>query len=377
MSKIRSLVTVGMSDVIGNGISAVFWFYLATLIEPEGYGELSYFIGIAGIISYITLIGSQSTITVYTAKGVNLQSTFYFLSLIGGTISFIVVGFIFHRLDVGLLVFGYIINNLVIGEILGRRLYNSYSKYMLLQKILTVFLGILFYYIFGINGVIYGLALSYIVFTVRVYKEFRNTKLDFSLLKSRLGFTLNNYIIVLAGSFNGQIDKLIITPLLGFTFLGNYALALQVVAVLTVFPNILYKYILPEDSVGKSNSSLKKSAILVAVCLTIIGIVVIPEIISTIFTKYDDSIEAIQIMSLVVVPTTINKVYISKFLSIEKSRFVLTGILTSLVTLVLGIVILGTIYGIVGVATTYVLATITQMIFFICIDFFNKKEMKL
>lgn len=374
MSKIRSLATIGLSDLIGNGITAVFWFYLATLIEPKGYGELSYFLGIAGIISYISLIGTQNTITVYTAKKVNLQSTFYLLSLIGGTISFIVIGFVFNRLDVGLLVFGYIIMNLVIGEILGRRLYNSYSKYMLIQKILTLILGIVFYHIFGINGVIYGLALSYIVFTVRIYKEFRNTKLDFGLLKSRFGFTVNNYITVLAGSFNGQVDKLIIMPLLGSTLLGNYALALQVISVLIILPGIMYKYILPEDVIGKNNRNLKKLTVFVSVCLTIVGIVIIPEIISTIFTKYDNAIEAIQIMSLAIVPYTINKVYISKFLSMEKSRFVLISILISLAIIISGTIIFGTMYNINGVAVAFVLSQIGQTIFFIYVNYFFIKK---
>lgn len=374
MNKIRSLATIGLSDIIGNGITAVFWFYLATLIEPKGYGELSYFLGIAGIISYISLIGTQNTITVYTAKKVNLQSTFYLLSLIGGTISFIVIGFVFNRLDVGLLVFGYIIMNLVIGEILGRRLYNSYSKYMLIQKILTLILGIVFYHIFGINGVIYGLALSYIVFTVRIYKEFRNIKLDFSLLKSRFGFTVNNYITVLVGGFNGQIDKLIIMPLLGATLLGNYALALQVISVLMILPGIMYKYILPEDVIGKNNRNLKKLTVLVSVCLTIVGIVIIPEIISTIFIKYDNAIEAIQIMSLAIVPYTINKVYISKFLSMEKSRFVLIGILISLAIIISGTIIFGTMYNINGVAVAFVLSQIGQMVFFIYVNYLLSRK---
>ena len=376
MNKIRSLATIGLSDIIGNGITAVFWFYLATLIEPKGYGELSYFLGIAGIISYISLIGTQNTITVYTAKKVNIQSTFYLLSLIGGTISFIVIGFVFNRLDVGLLVFGYIIMNLVIGEILGRRLYNSYSKYMLIQKILTLILGIVFYHIFGINGVIYGLALSYIVFTVRIYKEFRNTKLDFSLLKSRFGFTVNNYITVLAGSFNGQIDKLIIMPLLGSTLLGNYALALQVISVLMILPGIMYKYILPEDVIGKNNRNLKKLTVLVSVCLTIVGIVIIPEIISTIFTKYDNAIEAIQIMSLAIVPYTINKVYISKFLSMEKSRFVLISILISLAIIISGTIIFGTMYNVNGVAVAFVLSQIGQIVFFIYANYLVSRKIK-
>ena len=46
------------------------------------------------------------------------------------------------------------------------------------------------------------------------------------------------------GGFNGQIDKIIITPLLGFTLLGNYSLALQAINIMMIISSISYKYLL-------------------------------------------------------------------------------------------------------------------------------------
>ena len=68
MKEIKNLVNIGSGDIIGSIFSAVFWFYLATLMNPGEFGELHYLISIAGIISYCALVGSQNTITVYVAK---------------------------------------------------------------------------------------------------------------------------------------------------------------------------------------------------------------------------------------------------------------------------------------------------------------------
>ena len=52
-----------------------------------------------------------------------------------------------------------------------------------MQKILMLTLGFGFYYAFGLDGIIYGLAASYIPFTIIVYKICRESEINFSLLK--------------------------------------------------------------------------------------------------------------------------------------------------------------------------------------------------
>ena len=61
------------------------------VITPEGFGELHYLLSIVGIITFVTLIGSQNTIMVYAAKKIPIQSTFNFISLIGGIIGFVIL----------------------------------------------------------------------------------------------------------------------------------------------------------------------------------------------------------------------------------------------------------------------------------------------
>ena len=44
MKRLHGLLSIGSSDIIGTGLSATFWLFLATLIEPDAYGNLFYFI---------------------------------------------------------------------------------------------------------------------------------------------------------------------------------------------------------------------------------------------------------------------------------------------------------------------------------------------
>lgn len=369
---IKGLAFIGFGDIIGSGISAIFWFYIATVLTPEKYGEIHYFLGIAGITSTIALIGTQNTITVYTAKDVKIQSTLYLISLIVGIVSSLILISIFYRIDVSLIVLAYIVNTLAIGELLGKKMFSQYSKFILIQKLLTIVLGIGFYFAFGVDGIIYALVLSYSAYIIRIYKRFAETKIDFSLIRSRFSFIIHNYSIGLVGGFVGQIDKLIIVPLLGFSPLGNYSLALQITGLLMILSTILFKYLLPQESTGKQNTSLKKIIIFVSIGIAVLGMTVLPIIIPNLFPKYLEISDAIQIMSLSVIPGTIVMIYTSKFLAIEKSKIILIAGLISLTVMIGGIIILGSILGTYGVAITYVLATSTEAIYLICIDRFHK-----
>ena len=368
MNKLKSLASIGLADVVGSGITSIFWFYIATLLEPEQYGEIHYFIGIAAIGSVISLFGTQNTLVVYTAKNIKINATFYLISLVIGAISSLIVIIIFLRSDVAIVLLGYIINTLAISDLLGKKLYNSYSKYILLQKILTLVLGLGFFYGFGVEGILYALAFSYIGFTIRIYKGFKESKISFLHLKPRLGFIANNYVIGLVSGFGGQIDKLIVGPLLGFALLGNYSLALQVISILSIFSTIIFKYMLSQDASGNQNYRLKKYSIIVAIGIAIASITTLPFVIPTIFPKYNEVVEAVQIMSFGIISGTIGMIYTSKFLSLEKSKFVLISTFIALGTVVISIIILGPIFGTVGIAISYLLATTISTSFLVGMD---------
>ena len=365
---IRDISTIGGADVFGTAMSAVCWFYLASQIEPSSYGEIHWFLGIAGIFSGIALFGTANTLTVYTAKKTQIQSTLNFISLSASVIlSFIVIVLFpsFFTIDVGIILIAYVINMLAIGDLLGRKQYSNYSKYTLVQKGLTLGLGFSFFYFFGYESIIFALALSYVLHFKRVFSIFKEMKINFSLVKPRIGFITNNYFLSILTIASAQADKVVVAPLLGFTILGNYNLAMQVISIMLILPSVFQKYLLPQESTGVKNKKPKIIVIVFSVFITILGIFVAPALINEFFPKFGDAVDAIRIMSMVVIPVTVSIILESEFLGKEKSRIILTGTSILLTSLIIGMIVLGSLMGIEGIAYSLVIAHTAKLGFYL------------
>ena len=371
LSDLKGLASIGFADLVGSGATAFFWFFIASQLSSDSYGEIHYYLGIAGIAQIISLLGNSNVLIVYAAKNIKIISTLFFISLIAGFFSSLIVIILLTRLDVALLIFGYIIMDLSTGVLLGRKLFRKYSTFILLQKLLTVILGILFYFIFGEESIIFALVLSYLPYIIIVGKELRKEKIIFSQLKQRKGFIINNYVMNVSGSFSGQIDKIIIAPLLGFELLGNYALALQFFVVLMMFSSIVYKYILSQDSSGNENKNLKKGTLLISILIAIISSIFLPVVIPQLFPQYIDTIDAIQIISFSVIPSTIVVIYSSKFLALEKSKYVLISKIFANIIMITGFIILGPIFGIIGLAITLIISTSIEATYLVLVNKFG------
>tara|TARA_Y100000817_G_scaffold314698_1_gene314645 strand:+ start:13734 stop:14888 length:1155 start_codon:yes stop_codon:yes gene_type:complete len=360
----KGLGILGSSDILGTAITSIFWFYMASVIQPEKYGEIFYLISIVAIAFNLSNIGTQNNMVVLTAKGKNLESTFNFISLIFGTISSLVLIIIFYQIDIIILLFGYIINSLSLGYLVGKQFYSQYAKYLLLQKILTVGLGLSFFYLFGADGIISALGISYIGFIIIIVKLHKTSSLNFPSFKNNFNFIWQNYSLKFIGALRENTDKLIIVPLLGFSFLGNYALSMQFIALISMPNAFFYKYMLTNDSRKIKNKTLKKYYLLGVTGLSITCSIFLPVIIPYVFPNFTE-IGILQIMSFVLIPNAIVSIKFSEFLGDEKSKPVLFSALIGLITVIIGVTVLGSIFGAYGVATTYVLTTSFMAIFLI------------
>jgi len=364
----KDVSTIGIVDIAGNGIAAAFWFYIASILSPEEYGEISYIIAIASIVAIVALPGVQNALTVFGAKKIKIQSTLYLLSIILGSIGSIVVFILFQKFEMSLLVIGYIIFNLVVADLLGRKIFVAYAKYVIANKILTVVLGIGLYYAIGIEGVIIGVALAAFPYFIRVFREFRQTKIDFSLVRNRLRFMLTSYITLLTKNFTGSLDKIIIVPILGFALLGNYHLALQFIVILMILPSIIYKYTLPYDASGNPNKKLKRFSVISSIGIAALGIFVTPYVVPIFFSQYSEVTELIQILSISIIPSTISLNYQSRFLGQEKNKIILGGSLVYLPIQLVTIIILGSMFGGLGIVIAYNIAITSQTLFYAIMD---------
>ena len=365
IKKSRNLTILGISDIIIKGISGIFWFYMAIELGAESYGQLSYFISIASIGSTVSLIGSSNTLTVYIAKNLKLQATIYLITLIFGAIISVVLFLIYGNIGLSVFVIGHVIFTISSSVMLGSKQYSTYAKYLISQNLLMVSLSIGFYFLIGWEGVIIGIGLSYFPFSIWVYKGFKESKIEFSLLRSKLEFLITNYVMSIASVFSGNIDRLIIFPMLGFTLLGNYALGLQVLAILTIIPANVSRYILPQDASGVKTAKLRHGTILLSVVLAIAGIFIAPILIPNFLPKFTEATEIIQIVSISIIPSTITAMYTSKLLGNEKSKVVLIGSIIFISCQSIGIILLGNAFGINGAGISLVISSIIQALFLI------------
>lgn len=358
----KGLGTIASSDILGSAITAIFWFFLASVIKPDEYGEIFYIISIASIAFSLSNVGTENNTIVFTAKRKNLESTLTTISLLFGTVSSLVLIIIFYQTDIIILLFGYIINSLSLGYLIGRRFYSKYGIFLLSQKILTVILGVSFFYLFGADGIISALGISYFGFLIVVVNYYRKTPLNFQGFKKNLPFILHNYSLKAIGVFKGNIDKLIIVPLIGFSFLGNYALALQFVAVLSIGNSFFSKYLLTHDSRDVPNKTLKKYYILLNICVAISASISLPIAVPYFFPEFTD-ISILGIMCLAVIPIGIITVQTSELLGHEMGKPNVIGALIASTIAILGMLLLVPLIGATGAAIVFLLSPTGQAVY--------------
>lgn len=376
-ARFKDLTAIGFANIIANGISGLFWLYIARVLGTENYGHVSYYIAISGIAVVMSFLGAGTTIMVYSAKGVKIEPPIYFMTLISSSIASVVLFFIFYNAGVSLFVLGNVIFGLVVADFVGHRIYKSYAKYLIMQKIVASALAIGLNSIMGPNGVILGIALSFFMAAPKIYQGFKGGKIDFSLIRSKIVFIMNNYVLDISRSFNTSVDKIIVAPLLGFAALGNYQLGIQVLTVMILVPSMVFQYTLPRDAKGIPSKKLKRLTILTSVVLAILGITLAPIVLPVLFPKFTSAITVIQIISLSIIPATINTTYISKLLGNEKSRIVLIGSGIFFAVEIPGMILLGKYFGINGVTLAWDLASIAETVYLITVNRLVEKQNKI
>ena len=362
----KGLTTIGVATFISNGLGGLFWFYMASLMGTEAYGQVSYFLAIGIIGSRISLLGFANTIMVYSAKGVKIQPPIYLIAILGSVITSLILFFVFlYDASISLYVIGFVIFSLITSDLLGRKQYRSYAKYLISQKIILIILSVSLYHVIGLIGVILGIAISFLPYSFVIYKEFKNTKIDFSLVRSRAKFITNSFATDLTGTFGGYLDKLIVAPMLGFALLGNYQLGIQFMLIFEIVPIMFYHYLLPKDARNESNTNLKKIIMLISVVLCVLAIILSPIVIPILFPEFTEAVSVIQILSIAIIPFTVTTILNSQFFGTERTRFVLIGSIILVSVQIPSIIGLAALYGINGAAIGILLGNTCQAIYLI------------
>ena len=362
ISSLKDLSYIGIANIGGGVITSVFWLYLASIMTPEEYGQIGYLIAIGGIAAVFCQFGTGYFLMVTAAKKQNVLPIIALISISSSLIAAIVLYILFKEPALGIVAIGYVIFNLGLSELFGRRFYRKYTKIFLIQKILLFVLGLSMYYFVGPIGIIYGFGLSMFVFSYQIYVSIKGKKLDYSVLRGKIGFALNTYLEDVVKTFSSESHKFIIAPLLGFTLLGNFHLGMQSISALSIIPGIISQYIIPEEASGSTKLQLKKYYLILTIILAILGFFLAPIVIPELFPKFSQAVEIIPILSLTLIPGTINSILYSKFLASEKSKFIIISTLLFTILQISLMVILGESIGITGIAYAFLIAISSQTV---------------
>ena len=363
ITKFKDLTAIGGSNLFGNVVTGVFWFYMASLLGAEKYGEISYLVAIAAISSTIASLGVGNTLTVFTAKKIPIQSSLFFVAFVSGLITSIILYLITANFAISLYIIGYSFFTCIFSEAIGKKSYLKYSKLFIVQRLLVPLIAIPLYLILDIFGILLGLALSTYFLIPIFIKTLKSSKVDLVTLKPYKNFLINSFGLDVSRILTAQLDKLIILPLFGLTLLGNYQLGIQFIAIVSIIPSSVYLYILPHESTGSSFAKLKFITILISVVMALLGIFLSPILLPILLPEFSQSIIMLQIMSVAIIPLTINQMYISKFLANELSKIVVIGSIIFVIIEMVSIITLGNYYGATGIAFSIVIAASSESIY--------------
>ena len=127
MKILKEISTIGLGDIVGSGIAAAFWFYLASIVTPSDYGQIHYLISIGVLTSTFTLLATQNVLVVYTAKNNAIVKKLLSTSILSSLVVLVICTLFFNMLNVGLLVLGITLFTYGISKNQGQKAFKKYS----------------------------------------------------------------------------------------------------------------------------------------------------------------------------------------------------------------------------------------------------------
>ncbi len=361
-TKLTDLFSIGSANIFASIIAGLFWLYLANIVTKTEYGEIGYLISLVSIASAVSILGLGATILVYEPKKESVFTTSYVVILISSSLAGIVTYVISQNFIVSLLVIAMTSFTIILQGLLSRKNYRHFSINKILKASISIFLALLFYYIFGINGIFLGYIIGSLVILVELKTLVKDQKIKFSILKQKIKFMLPAYSNRLLDVSFVWGDKLLIGSIFGLSMLGSYFFAAQYLFLLQTIPLSIFQYLVPQESEGKKNKNIKIFSIILASLIAVISYLTLPFFVGTFFPNFEESIELMQIFSLAVIPITISQIQITQFLGKEKSQMVLIGGVFQTTIYLLFVVLLGNYFGLRGIAIGLVISVIIRII---------------
>ena len=385
---------VGIGNLAAGFIGGIFWLAFALITQVSDYGEANYYISLVSILSVMSIVGLNLAVMTFLPKGdERFRRQAGMIVVITNLIIAIPLIAITRSLPLALMLFGTSFFGMTIAEALGNKQYRKFPVLVIGQRAAQFVLAIALYFVLGIDGIIAGYGISALAFSYSFIKGQKHSlmslfatsrtawreSLDKSLdskisaglkttmvivrdLKPKLAFITHAYSVTIAQSLTLYADKLFIAPVFGFATLGLYQLGFQFLMFLGVIPASLIHYLLPQESSGANRAIVRKLGLAISVIIAAILFFTLGWIIGWLFPTYADAISAARIMILGIIPMTANALFNSRSLGREDGRPVIIGAGIYLGALFLLLYVLGTLFGINGLAAGVVASLSIQSV---------------
>ena len=347
-------VAIGQAGSVAVG--AVFWFFIARLLQPDAYGQVNWLISIASFAAAFCVLGWGKTIVTYYPKegSEELVGGATLIVLVASLAVGIAMGLFFEPL-VGLLIVGLSLFSITISYELGRRRYKRFMWISLIAKFMSLPLAVLLYFMFGLPGVLLSYTIPSLIFGILSLKHLSSSNPGMGKAKEKAGFAFKAFGADTTSSATGLLDKILIGGIFGWMMLGLYQLAYQIFAFLGVLPGVMFTYLLPERSAGAKTKEIEVLGLMASIALACSAIILSPVVISWAFPSFAGAVGIVQVMSLGIIPSAIVATRMSELYARGRAGAVLTSYLVALAVEIMGIVVLGNYFGGIGLATSVVL----------------------
>ena len=358
----KGLAYVSLGNFSSAVLGALFWIILAWVLNIDEYGETNYYIALASIPAAISLLGLNTTVVAYLAKG---EEALLYEANSVVFISTLFLAFIlsFFYWSSSLVMIAMAFYSMSLAEVLGRKLYREYGVICVASRLIQILLSLSLYFLIGLRGILAGYFLGLLIPSYRYLNGLKKFNLKLKNVRRSLNFTLHSYGLNLTTNLSSYLDKIVIGVFLGFDMLGLYQLGYQFLMFLSVIPSSLYAYLLPEESSGKSNRLVELVGIGFSVAMAAVMFLLVPWLITAFLPGFIDAIPLVRVMCLGIIPATVRSTCNAKLLGKGRSKPVLAGGLIYLVCLMTGFIILGYTFKELGLAFSVVAAQASSAVY--------------
>jgi len=362
---IQNLSILGSGQLIVILLHVIFYFGFAYLLGPEKYGNTIYLLSIATIIPTFSRFGlSLSVINFVAKKEIELEKSANLLAFVVALITSLIL--VLFDPFIALLAFSFSIFQMQIGNYFGQKKYKIVSMSQVGRSVIWIVIAISLYFVMEIPGILLGMAIGNFAFSYNYLKSLKLKAWSFNKLKSKSKIILQNFGIDVQQLIPNQIDKLVIVPLFGFQITGIFHFAIQVLIAIELLTVVLHRFLLAEQSSEKISKRFIYLVLLMSGIIIIAGIYLAPIIIVNLFSEYESSISAVQLIVFGVIPLICIAILNAK-LQVLESKLVGYGVVIRIGANLTLIPLLGGLMGMIGLVMANLISLVLLTIYLVII----------